>query len=172
MKSTIIAAQVDTDRPIIILYVPTSTQRDEFKASIVFSEPVIGFEQSDVSLDGTAAASITAWAAKADNSVYTATITPTSSGMVTLGVDAGVATDAANNPNTAATAQTVNVDVDRPTVTIGVSPASSVRQPGAFIVTITFLRQYPALRNPMSLSPGVRRAPGFRAQAVTTPSIE
>ena len=136
--NVLIAAQVDTDRPIIILYVPTSTQRDEFKASIVFSEPVIGFEQSDVSLDGTAAASITAWAAKSDNSVYTATITPTSSGTVTLGVDAGVATDAANNPNTAATAQTVNVDVDRPTVTIGVSPASSFRQPGAFIVTITF----------------------------------
>ena len=57
---------------------------------------------------------------------------------ISISIASGVATDAANNPNTAATAQTVNVDVDRPTVTIGVSPASSVRQPGAFIVTITF----------------------------------
>ena len=65
---------------------------------------------SDVSLSGSAA-SITSWRANSGNTVYTATITPTASGTVTIGVAANVATDAASNQNTAATSKTVTVDV-------------------------------------------------------------
>ena len=66
---------------------------------------------------------------------YTATITPTASGTVTIGVAANVATDAANNQNTAATSKTVSIDVDKPTVTIGVPSGTQIN---AFNATITF----------------------------------
>ena len=125
---------VDVDRPTVSITAPSSEQSGEFNVTITFSEAVSGFTQSDVSLTGSAA-SITAWSANSDNTVYTATITPTASGTVTVGVAANVATDAANNSNTAATSKTVTVDVDRPTVSITVPPDV---QNGAFDVTITF----------------------------------
>ena len=127
--------QVDTTSPSVSITVPSDVQGSAFDATITFTEVVSGFEQTDVSLTGTATASITAWVASSDNTTYTATITPTTSGEVTLGVSANVATDAANNPNTAATSQAVTVDVDRPTTTIGVPSGT---QAGAFDATITF----------------------------------
>ena len=124
----------DTTAPAVSISVPSGTQTGAFNATITFTEAVSGFTQSDVSLSGSAA-SITSWSASGDNTVYTATITPTTSGTVTLGVAANVATDAANNQNTAATSKTVTVDVDAPTVTIGVPSGT---QTGAFDATITF----------------------------------
>ena len=96
---------------------PSGVQNGAFDATITFSETVSGFVGSEVSLSGSAA-SITSWRANSDNTVYTATITPTASGTVTIGVAANVATDAANNQNTAATTQTVTVDLDPPSVTL------------------------------------------------------
>ena len=125
---------VDIDKPTVTIGVPSGTQTGAFNATITFTETVSGFTQSEVSLTGSAA-SITSWSANSDNTVYTATITPTASGTVTVGVAANVATDAANNQNTTATSKTVSVDVDKPTVTIGVPSGT---QTGAFDVTITF----------------------------------
>ena len=125
---------VDTDAPSVSISVPSVVQNGAFDATITFTEVVSGFAQSDLSLSGTATASITAWNTT-DNTVYTATITPTTSGTVVFNIEAGVATDAADNPNTAATAKTVNVDIDKPTVTIGVPSGT---QTGAFDATITF----------------------------------
>ena len=132
--SKTVTVSVDTTAPGVTVSVPSGTQNGAFNATITFTETVSGFAQSDVSLSGSAA-SITSWRANSGNTVYTATITPTASGTVTIGVAADVATDAANNQNTAATAQTVTVDVDRPTVTIGV-PSST--QTGVFDATVTF----------------------------------
>ena len=84
-----------------------------FDVTITFSETVSGFVGSEVSLTGSAA-SITGWSANSGNTVYTATITPTTSGTVTIGVAANVATDAANNANTAATSKTVTVNIPDP----------------------------------------------------------
>ena len=105
-----------------------------FNATIRFTEVVSGFEQSDLVLSGTASASITTWNTT-DNTTFTAAVTPTTSGTVTLGVAANVATDAANNQNTAATTQSVTVDIDNPSVTIGVPSGT---QSVAFDVTITY----------------------------------
>ena len=124
----------DVDRPAVTISAPSDTQNGAFDATITFSEAVSDFVQTDISLSGTASASITGWTTT-DDTVYTATIIPTTSGTVTLNIDADVATDAANNQNTAATQQTVTVDVDRPTVTITVP---SGIQNGAFDTTITF----------------------------------
>ena len=125
----------DTEPPSVSITAPSVTQNGAFDATITFTEAVSGFEQADLTLTGTATARVTAWAANSDSTVYTATITPTSSGTVILNIAASVATDAANNLNTAAPLQTVSVDVDAPTATIGV-PAET--QNGAFEVTITF----------------------------------
>ena len=125
---------VDVDKPTVSIGVPSGTQTGAFDTTLTFSETVSGFAQSDVSLSGSAA-SITSWSANSANTVYTATITPTASGTVTIGVAANVATDAVNNQNTAATSKTVTVDVDKPTVSIGVPSGT---QNGAFNATITF----------------------------------
>ena len=106
---------VDVDKPTVTIGVPSGVQNGAFDATITFTESVSNFVQSDVSLRGSAA-SITSWRANSSNTVYTATITPTASGTVTIGVAANVATDAANNQNTAATSKTVSIDVDKPTV--------------------------------------------------------
>ena len=129
-----VTVSVDTTSPGVTVSVPSGTQNGAFSVTITFTESVSNFVQSDVSLRGSAA-SITSWRANSGNTVYTATITPTARGTVTIGVDANVATDAANNQNTAATSKTVSVDVDKPTVTIGVP---SGVQNGAFDATITF----------------------------------
>ena len=132
--SKTVTVSVDTTAPGVTVSVPSGTQNGAFSVTITFTETVSGFVQSEVSLTGSAA-SITRWSANSDSTVYTATITPTASGTVTIGVAANVATDAANNQNTAATSKTVTVDVDKPTVTIGVPSGA---QTGAFSVTITF----------------------------------
>ena len=132
--SKTVTASVDITSPGVSIVVPSGVQNGAFDVTITFTEAVSGFVGSDVSLTGSAA-SITRWRANSSNTVYTATITPTASGTVTVGVAANVATDAANNPNTTATSQTVTVDIDRPTVTIGVPSGA---QTGAFDVTITF----------------------------------
>ena len=98
--------------------------------------------QSEVSLSGSAA-SITSWRANSDNTTYTATITPTASGAVTIGVAANVATDAANNANTAATSKTVTILVVQAQQVDTTSPGVSILVPsdtqmGAFDVTIEF----------------------------------
>ena len=129
-----VTVSVDTTAPGVTVSVPSGVQNGAFSATITFTESVSNFVQSDVSLRGSAA-SITSWRANSGNTVYTATITPTASGTVTIGVTANVATDAANNQNTAATSKTVSVDVDKPSVTIGVPSGT---QTSAFNATITF----------------------------------
>ena len=126
---------VDADPLGVSITVPEGVQNSAFNATITFTGAVSDFEQSELTLSGTATASITAWAANSGNTVYTATITPTTSGTVILNIAASVATDAANNPNTAATAQTVTVDLDPPGVSITVPDAG---QNSAFEVSITF----------------------------------
>ena len=126
----------DTTAPSVSISVPSGVQNGAFNATITFTEAVSNFLQSEVSLSGSAA-SVTSWSANSDNTVYTATMTPTASGTLTVGVAANVATDAANNPNTAATSKnvTVSVDTTAPGVTVSVPSGT---QNGAFNITITF----------------------------------
>ena len=124
----------DTDPPSVTIAVPSDPQKGAFDVTITFSEAVSGFEQADVTLSGTAVASITGWSST-DDTVFIATITPTTSGTVVLSVAADVATDAASNNNTAAIPKTVSVDMDSPDIRIFVPEGV---QNGAFDVTIIF----------------------------------
>ena len=107
----------DTTAPSVRIDVPSDTQTGAFDATITFSEIVSGFVQSELSVSGDANTSITIWSPNADNTVFTAEITPTTSGTVTLDIAPDVATDAASNGNTAATQKTVTVTIADPTVT-------------------------------------------------------
>ncbi len=125
---------IDMIPPGVSLSVPGGVQKSAFNVTIIFSESVSDFEQSDLSVSGTATASITAWQGIYDT-VFTATITPTTSGTVVVSIPADVATDAASNNNTASETQTVTVDMTPPDVSISV-PTDA--QSDAFEATITF----------------------------------
>ena len=125
---------VDVDAPSVGIDVPSVAQSGAFEATLTFTESVSDFEQSDLTLSGTATATVTAWAST-DDTVFTATITPTTEGDVVLSVAADVATDAANNNNTASETQTVTIDMTSPGVSLSVPEGI---QNGAFDVTITF----------------------------------
>ena len=90
----------DTTPPGVSISVPAGIQNRAFDVVITFTEQVSDFEQADVTLSGTATASITGWSTS-DDTVWTARITPTTSGDVGVSVRADVATDAASNNNTA-----------------------------------------------------------------------
>ena len=115
---------------------PSGTQTGAFNITITFSETVTGFVQGDISLSGTATATVTSFTGS--GRTYTAEITPTTSGNVKINVDADVAEDTAENGNTAATQKTVQVlietdmmdPVDPPVVEDGIGVLLAVFQNG------------------------------------------
>ena len=92
--------------------------------TVVFSEPVTGFETGDVTLGGTAGATTAVVsAASGDGTIYNVAVSGmTQSGTVTATVAAGKAQDGAGNPNLASTSTdntvTFTVPVTPLTVTI------------------------------------------------------
>ena len=129
------SVDVNLGRPGVSISVPSGVQNSAFNVTVVFDEAVTGFAQSELVVSGSASASITSWNPQAGGAEYRATITPTETGTVTLDVAAGVAEDTGKNKNTAATQQTVDVNLGRPTVSIS---APSDPQNGAFTVTVEF----------------------------------
>ena len=124
------SVRADLEAPSVGIAGPSDAQNGPFDATISFSEHITGFEQGDVTVgNGT----VTAFSGS--GSSYTATITPAATGAVTADVGARVARDSAGNGNTAATRFSVQVDVDRPSVSI-TGPVAT--QTGAFDVSITF----------------------------------
>ena len=113
--SEVETVEVDTDAPgVSISGFPSGVQTGAFEVTVTFTEAVTGFAQEDLSVTGTANAIITAWVSYPDNTTYTAMITPTISGKVVLNIAAGVATDAADNPNTASETQTIVIEIPPP----------------------------------------------------------
>ena len=96
------AASTDTERPTVTV---TSEQfephiTDDFFVVVTFSEPVSGFEMSELEVTNGSAQSMSS---NSDGTQYTVTIRPshTFTGEITIAVPAGVATDAEGNANTA-----------------------------------------------------------------------
>ncbi len=124
------SVQADLDAPTVSIAGPTDRQNGPFDATITFSEDVTGFEQGDIT-----AGNGTVTAFSGSGSSYAATITPSSSGTVTVDVPAGVARDSAGHDNDAASQFSVLADLIRPSVTIA-GPATA--QNSVFDVTVTF----------------------------------
>ncbi len=102
-----------------------------FEVTITFSEAVTGFEQSEITVTNGTVSSF-----NGSGTSYTAEITPSASGAVTVEVAADVAEDGAGNGNRAAEPLVIEGDLERPEVTIE-GPAEPVGM-AAFEVTITF----------------------------------
>ena len=134
---------VDWRDPTVTVAVPSGTQTGAFNITITFSETVTGFVQGDISLSGTATATVTSFTGS--GRTYTAEITPTTSGDVNINVDADVAEDTAENGNTAATQKTVQVlietdpmdPVDPPIVEDGIDVLLAVFQEGVEIYDLS-----------------------------------
>ena len=90
---------VDNAKPTVTITGVPMTSTAAFTATITFLEPVNGFAVGDITVGNGTAASFTE---SNGDTVFTALITPTADGAVTVDVAADVATDAAGNGNTAA----------------------------------------------------------------------
>ena len=123
---------VDNIAPTVTISGVSPTSTAAFTVTITFSEGVNGFAVGDITVgNGTASA----FTGSGGDTEFTALITPTADGAVTVDVAADVATDAAGNGNTAATQASSIYDNTAPTVTItGVSATSMA----AFMATFTF----------------------------------
>ena len=102
-----------------------------FEVTITFSEAVTGFEQSEITVTNGTVSSF-----NGSGTSYTAEITPSASGAVTVEVAADVAEDGGGTGNEAAVAFIIEADLERPEVTIE-GPTEPVGLAG-FEVTITF----------------------------------
>ena len=131
----------DTSAPTVTITSSASAPvNGPFSITITFSEPVTGFDLGDLVVDNGTASN-----QQGNEASYTATITPTASGTVTVDIPAGAAEDSAGNPNSAATQFSITADTTGPSnrapepvgrlagVTIGVDEAAvTVEVSGAF----------------------------------------
>ena len=117
---------------------PTNSGTVAFTA--VFSEPVTGFTNGDVTVGGTAGGTKTA-AITGTGAVYTVTISgATGNGTITASIGASTVQDLAGNNNTASTStdNTVTLDTTAPTVTLTSNPSSPNGTNGWFKSSVTW----------------------------------
>ena len=100
--------------------------------TITFSESVTGFTSSDLTVTNGSAGSFSG-----SGTTYTASITPSSDGTVSVKVNSGKASDAAGNSNAASSTFSITYDSTAPTVSID-SSASSPTNGSPIPITITF----------------------------------
>jgi hypothetical protein len=93
---------------------PANTSPVNF--TVVFSEPVTGFADADVTLGGTAGGTLDADVTGSGDTYNVAVSGMTTPGTVTVSLGGGVAVDVANNGNTASNTGTVTWDATAPTL--------------------------------------------------------
>ncbi|TVV42459.1 Ig-like domain-containing protein, partial [Thalassolituus sp. C2-1] len=126
-----LAVTYDGTQPSVVISGASGSINAAFTATFTFSENVIGFTVGDIVAGN---ASVSAFSATSA-SVYTALITPTADGSVTVDVAGSVAQDGVGNNNTAATQLAVTYDATAPTVAIS---GASGNINAAFTATFTF----------------------------------
>ena len=99
---------------------PTNTNTSPIPVTITFSESVTGFVIGDITVGNGTAGNFSG-----SGTTYTADITPSAQGAVTVDVAANVAQDAAGNDNTAATQLSRTYDTTSPTAPTVSSAAAS-----------------------------------------------
>ncbi len=108
------------------------TKNSPIPVTITFSEDMTGFELGDITVGNGTAGNFAG-----SGKTYTADITPSADGEVTVDIAANVAVDASTNGNTAAAQFKITYDATSPTVVIS-STASSPTKTSPIPVTITF----------------------------------
>ncbi|MCT7991379.1 Ig-like domain-containing protein [Laspinema olomoucense] len=119
---------------------PTAATTMNF--AVVFSEPVTGFDGSDITLGGTAGATTaTVTPVGGDSKTYNVAVTGmTGAGTVTASVNVGAASDTAGNTSTASTSSDNEVSYDNsiPTVTSIVPADANPSNAATVNYTVTF----------------------------------
>ena len=108
-----------------------SPTNSSFEVTITFDEAVTSFELADLLVNNGEASNLTG-----SGSVYTATISPTSDGEVSISVAENSALDAAGNGNAASNTFSATFDATSPTVVVASNVASPTN--GPFDITIDF----------------------------------
>lgn len=133
-----ISVTYNSDRPSANI---SSTETDPTNNSpipitVVFGEAVSGFAENELVVGN---GSVNAGSlSSADGGItWTANITPSSNGLVTVDVPANVAVDVGDNPNTAAAQFSITYDTDQPGVTL-LTTSPNPTNNSSFSVTITF----------------------------------
>ena len=122
----------DTEGPnVAIASTSTGPVSGAFPVTFTFTEDVTGFAAEDVTLGNATLDNFAATDAK----MYTADITPSADGAVTIDVAANVAADAAENANDAAPQFTILADLSPPGLSIELPGTETT---GAFTATFTF----------------------------------
>ncbi|WP_157673826.1 Ig-like domain-containing protein [Cognaticolwellia beringensis] len=129
--ATQVSSTFNGKRPSVQIQNVPANSSAPFTATFTFSEPVIDFIPTDITVTNATVSTFII----VSTSSYTALITPTANGAVTLGVNANVAQDIAGNLNTAATQVTSQYDASRPSVQIQNVPANTNIE---FIAIFTF----------------------------------
>ena len=111
---------LDNAAPSVTISGVPSASNAPFTATFTFSEAVTGFAVGDITLTNASVSNFTA----TSTTVYTALVTPTASGTVTVDVPANAAQDAAGNGNTAASLATTIYTPPAITITAGTSPVT------------------------------------------------
>ena len=111
---------LDNTAPIVTISGVPSASNAPFTATFTFSEAVTGFAVGDITLTNATVSNFTA----TSTTVYTALVTPTASGTVTVNVPANAAQDAVGNGNTAATLATTIYTPPAITIVAGTSPVT------------------------------------------------
>ncbi len=128
-KADEITQSYDLTQPSVVFEGVPALSNEPFTMTIRFSEPVSGFEITDIVSSG---ADLSQFAG--NGAVYTVIVTPTDAN-VSLSIPAGVAEDRAGNTNTKADDASATYDITRPEVAFEDIPSHAN---GAFIATIRF----------------------------------
>ncbi len=114
------------------------TNRSPINFTVVFSEPVTGFDNSDVTLGGTAGGTKTV-TVTGSGTTYNVAVSGMTDGTEIASIAANKATDAAGNSNPASTStdNSVSYDATRPTVSIS-STTTNPTNASPIPVTVTF----------------------------------
>lgn len=124
----------DNQQPTVTLSSTATepTNASPFPLVVTFSKPVTGFASADITVGNG-----TAGVVSGGPSVYTANITPTAQGAVTVNIAAGVAQDSALNNNLVAVQLSRTYDTVQPTVVLS-STAPSPTNTSPIPVVVTF----------------------------------
>jgi hypothetical protein len=109
------------------------TNADSFLVTVVFSEPVLGFDESDVAVTNGTVAGF----GPRGSTTFRFTVIPDADGLVTVTTLAGSATDLAGNPTTADASLTRTADRTPPTATISTPLPLTMATPIPFKVTFS-----------------------------------
>ena len=129
------ASSIIKDAPQVTISGTPAIANAAWPLTIIFTEPVTGFALDDIQVTNGTAAEL-----HSDNArVYTATITPTADGDVTVSIAAGVVTGVdSRQPNRAANTVSTRYDNTPPTITISGLPQRIINAGNNTTFTATF----------------------------------